>query len=132
MKEKTSNFDRKKEIALSALLTETTFQKAAKIAGVSEVTLYRWLKDKDFSQAYKELKREAVSQAVARLQQISGQAVETLKAIMEDKDSPASVRVSAAKSILEMAIKAVELDDITKRIEDLEAIVDAKKQAKQN
>ncbi len=130
MKEKTSNFERKKELALSALLTESTLQNAAKIAGVSEVTLYRWLKDKDFSEAYRELRREAVEQAKTRLQQISCKAVETLKSIMEDNKTPATVRVSAAKSILEMAFKAVELDDINRRIEELEAIADEQKQAK--
>lgn len=132
MKEKTTNFERKKELALSALMTETTLQKAAKIAGVSEVTLWRWLKEKDFSEAYRELKREAVSQAVTRLQQISCKAVETLKEVMENEESPASVRVNAAKSILEMAVKAVELDDITKRLEELEAIVGDQKQTKKN
>ena len=130
MKEKNTNFNRKKELALSALMTETTLQKAAKVAGIGEVTLWRWLKEKEFIEAYRVLKREAVTQAVARLQQISCKAVDTLKQVMEDKDSPASVRVSAAKSIIEMAIKAVELDDITKKIEELEALADEQKQAK--
>ena len=130
MKEKNTNFNRKKELALSALMTETTLQKAAKVAGIGEVTLWRWLKEKEFIEAYRVLKREAVTQAVTRLQQISCKAVDTLKQVMEDKESPASVRVSAAKSIIEMAIKAVELDDITKRIEELEAIADEQKQAK--
>ncbi len=130
MKDKRANYDRKKELALSALLTETTLQKAAKVAGVSEVTLWRWMKEKDFSEAYRELKREAVGQAVARLQQNSCKAVETLIAIMDDAGAPASVRSSAAKSILEMAFKAVELDDMAKEIEELQEYVDNQKQAR--
>lgn len=124
MKEKTSNFDRKKELALGALLTESTLGAAAKVAGISESTLWRWLKEQEFAEAYRELKREAVGQAVTRLQQISCQAVETLKDIMLDKKSPASVRVSAAKSVLEMAIKAVEIEDISRRLEELEKAVE--------
>lgn len=126
MKEKTSNYDRKKELALGALLTESTLEAAAKIAGISEVTLWRWLKDQEFAEAYRELKREAVGQAITRLQQISCQAVETLKTIMLDKESPASVRVSAAKSILEMAVKAIEIEDIARRVETLEKIAQEK------
>ena len=122
MIDNTSKKDRKKELALSALLTEPTIQQAAKVAGISEATLWRWLKEHDFAEAYRELKREAVSQAVTRLQQISCQAVETLKKVMNNEESPASVRVSAAKTIIEMAVKAVELEDIEKRIEELEEI----------
>jgi len=126
LKEKTSNFDRKKELALGALLTEDTLGKAAKVAGISEVTLWRWLQGREFAEAYRELKREAVGQAVTRLQQISCQAVETLRTIMLDKESPASVRVSAAKSILEMAVKAIEIEDIARRVEALEKIAQEK------
>jgi hypothetical protein len=47
-------------------------------------------------------------------------AVETLEAIMQDSEAPASARVSAAKAVLEMAIKAVELEDLEARITALE------------
>lgn len=124
MKEKTSNFNRKKERALGALLTESTLGAAAKVAGISESTLWRWLKEQEFAEAYRELKREAVGQAVTRLQQISCQAVETLRTIMLNKKSPASVRVSAAKSIIEMAVKSVEIEDISRRLEELEKIIE--------
>lgn len=120
MREKGSKFEHKKEIALGALLSESTICAAAKVAGISEATLWRWLKEEEFAEAYRELKREAVGQAITRLQQISCQAVEVLKKVMLNIKSPATVRVSAAKSILEMAIKAVEIEDISKRVEDLE------------
>jgi len=47
--------------------------------------------------------------------------VETLRSVMQDKDAPASAKVSAAKAILETAIKAVELEDLEARIAALEA-----------
>ena len=119
--------ERKKEIALSALLTEPTIQQAAKVAGIGEATLWRWLKDKDFVEAYREVKREAVGQAITKLQQASGEAVETLRSVMNDIASPANTRVSAAKSIIEMALKAVELEDVIKRVEELEVIANDKK-----
>lgn len=120
MREKGSKFENKKEIALGALLSESTIGAAAKVAGISEATLWRWLKEEKFAEAYRELKREAVGQAVTRIQQISCQAVDVLKEVMLNMESPATVRVSAAKSILEMAVKAVEIEDISKRVENLE------------
>lgn len=76
-----------------------------------------------FQKKYRAAKRQAVTQAVARLQQATTQAVDTLEAIMGDKDAPAGSRVTAAKTVLEMAVKAVELDDLAARIEALERVV---------
>jgi hypothetical protein len=39
---------------------------------------------------------------------------------MQDAEAPASARVSAAKAVLETAIKAVELEDLEARIVALE------------
>ena len=127
MKEKSQNYARKKEKALHALMTQPTFKEAAEMAGISETTLWRWLKDPEFLNKYRQLKREAVNQAVARLQQISFQAVETMKEIMEHKENPVSVRLNAAKSILDSSIKAVELEDVIHRIEELERIINEQK-----
>ena len=41
--------------------------------------------------------------------------------VMRDAEAPASARVSAARAILETAIKAVELEDLEARIIALEA-----------
>jgi len=126
MKENTGKMERKQEIAITALLTAPTIQEAAKISGVGEVTLWRWLQIPEFEKAYKEAKKLAVSQAIARLQQITGEAVETLRRIMNDSESPASVRVAAAKTIIEQAIKSVELEDLVQRVDELEKIVEEK------
>jgi len=54
------------------------------------------------------------------VQQATGTAVQTLAAVMEDAEASASARVSAAKTILETAMKAVELEDLEARITALE------------
>ena len=84
MKGKTTNYTRKKELALSALMTEPPIKDAARVAGIGETTLWRWLKEEAFSEAYRELKREAVGQAIARLQEASGKAVAVLKEVIEN------------------------------------------------
>jgi hypothetical protein len=58
-----------------------------------------------------------VQQAIAQVQQGTGEAVETLRAIMTNGDASASARVSAAKAVLETAIRAVELEDIEQRVQ---------------
>jgi len=46
-----------------------------------------------------------------------------LRDVMNDTESPASARVSAARAILEIAVKAVELEDLEARIEELERLL---------
>jgi hypothetical protein len=113
---------RKQEHVISALLTQGTLAEAASLAGIGEATLRRWLQREDFQAAYRRARREMVSQAVAHLQRVSGEAVETLRTIMHDSDKPASARVTAARVILDMSIKAVELEDLEVRIAALEAL----------
>jgi vacuolar-type H+-ATPase subunit I/STV1 len=111
---------RKTEEAIIALLTEPTIKLAAEKVRVSEVTLWRWMQEDDFIEQYRSAKKQAVSQAVSRLQQSCGEAVETLREIMQDIASPAPSRVAAAKTILEMAFKAVEIEELEQRINQLE------------
>jgi hypothetical protein len=46
---------------------------------------------------------------MTQVQRATGEAVETLRAVMQNTEAPASARVSAAKR-LETAVKAVELE----------------------
>ena len=46
--------------------------------------------------------------------------------VIEDKEAPASARVTAAKTILEMSLKALECEDLEKRIAHLEEVVKGK------
>jgi AraC-like DNA-binding protein len=110
------------DLALGALLSEPTIKQAAAVVGVSERQLHRWLKDDAFSEAYRAARRAAVQQATARLQQASTKAVGVLVGLMDDTAIPAPVRLSAASKVLEMAVKAVELDDLDARLKALEAI----------
>ena len=116
-------WSRKKDAAIVALVTEPTIADAAKKAGISHATLHRWLQIKDFKDAYREAKREVVSAAIARLQRTATEAVDALRDVMNDAESPANARVSAARAILELAIKAIELEDLEARVEQLEALL---------
>jgi hypothetical protein len=57
---------------------------------------------------------------MAQLQQASFTAVKTLKEIMEDPKASASARVMAARTVLEMGLRATEVDDHGSRLSALE------------
>jgi transposase-like protein len=110
----------KQEKAICALLMERTIQDAAKRVGVTDGTLRRWMTDENFKADYARARADVTGQAIARVQSASTKAVDTLLEIMEDREKPASTRVTAAKCLLEMAIKATELENIEARLTALE------------
>ncbi len=120
-----SKFTRKKEEAIAALLTQRNVEEAARAAGVGTQTLLRWLKVPEFQTAYRDARRAAFSQSIARLQQASSAAATTLLKIMLDPAAPASTRVRVANSVLGHAKQAIELEDIEVRVSELERATEA-------
>ena len=57
------------------------------------------------------------------LQAACNVAVVALTDISQDVSCPASARVSAARIVLELALKGVELEDLAVRVEELESQV---------
>ena len=114
---------RKQDTAIGALLSKPIISAAAESVGVGESTLRRWLKDGDFLTAYRAVRREAVSQAVDHLQGACSVAVLALTDVAQDVNCPAGARVSAARTVLELALKGVELEDLAVRVEELESQV---------
>ncbi len=120
---KTSNFTRKKEKAIAALLTTDTVEQAASVAGIAESTLYRWLREPVFLEQYRKARKAAVDQAISTLQERANKAAKALIDIAEDQEMPPSTRVAAAREILQTSIKGVERDDFERRLEELERMV---------
>jgi hypothetical protein len=120
MKAPGGKFGRKKEEAIAALLTQRNIEEAAKVAGIGANTLLRWLKVPEFQAAYRQARRDAFGQSIARLQQGTSAAATTLLKTMIDPNTPASVRVRAAEAIFNHAAKAIEIEDIEVRVSELE------------
>jgi hypothetical protein len=113
-------FGRKKEEAIAALLIQRNVEEAARAAGIGTRTLLRWLTLPEFQKAYREARRAAFGQAIARLQQAAGAAVSTLLKVMLDPATPASTRVRASDNVLAHSAKSIELEDIEARLAELE------------
>ncbi len=120
MKGHGAKFSRKMEDAVAALLTQRNHE-AARAVGVGTATLLRWQKLPEFEKAYREARRAAYSQSIARLQQGTSAAATTMLKTMIDPDTPASVRVRAAECVMNHATKAIEIEDIEARVAALEA-----------
>ncbi|MBP2639693.1 MAG: phage protein [Firmicutes bacterium] len=124
MKGHGEKFTRKQEVAIVALLMAPNIAEAAKQTGISESTLWRWLQNESFQQRYRKVKSAALGQAVAQIHAAASSAALTLKDIACSEENPASSRVSAAKSILELAFKSHETEDLEYRMAELEKIME--------
>jgi len=116
-----TKFGRKKEEAIVALLTQRNLEEAARAVGIAPNTLLRWIKEPEFTKSYREAKRAAYGQALARLQQGTSAAATTLLKVLIDPNTPSSVRVRAAEAIFDHSAKAIEIEDIEARVTALEA-----------
>ena len=126
MKGHGAKFGRKLEEAVAAMLTQRTLEEVARSIGIGTATLLRWQKQPEFQKAFREARRDAYSQSIARLQQGTTAAATTLLKTMIDPGTPASVRVRAAEAILNHAAKAIEIEDIEARVAALELAAEQK------
>jgi AcrR family transcriptional regulator len=116
-------FPPKAEKVLTALLHHGVVRAAAKEAGVSEATVFRYLQDSEFQRRYRAARASVVDAAIALMQRLCANAVSTLDTVMHDTEAPASARVSAAKTILEQSIGGVELTELRQEVEDIKQML---------
>lgn len=115
----------KQEKFIIALMSKATTEEAIEEAGINRNTAYKYLRDPDFSDEYRRIRRETMQQVTSKLQNASFIAVETLLDVMADKElSTSSSRVQASRTVLENAYKGIEMDDLQQRIEQLEKALD--------
>ncbi len=110
-----------KQRALTALLTSRTQAEAAQAAGLDPRTLRRYLADTEFANEYKRALAELVDAAAAQVKRALCPTLGTLQEITADTNQPGSVRVSAARAVLEFGLKLVEQADIISKLDKLES-----------
>jgi hypothetical protein len=107
--------------AISALLTKPTIEAAAKSCGITGRTLLTWLQQPKFQEQYAQAKHDLLEGAVNRLRTAGFDAGMRLHKIVNDPDAPITAVVSAAGRLLELLLKSVEIEDLSKRLDRLEA-----------
>lgn len=108
------------EILLSALIACGSIRAAAKIAECSETTIRTRLNDNDFRQRYEQAKGTILTEACDAISARLTRAIDTLCEVLEDTENAATVRVSAADSLLRHGLRYVEVANILARLEAIE------------
>ena len=127
-----AKFSQKMEQGIAALLSCRTVEEAARAAGIGTNTLRRWTRLPEFEAAYRQARAGLLSQAIARLQGGTGAAATTVLKIMLSPDAPAGARLRAAEIVLEQASKASSMEDLERRLANLERKVGLKKTSRRS
>lgn len=109
------------EQLLTALLVHGGVAKAATALNMSRNAIYKRLQDKGFRQQYDAAQGALLSVASTAMADGLNDAVGALLDVIRDKDSAASVRVSAADSLLRHCCRYIESASICRRLDALEA-----------
>jgi hypothetical protein len=103
---------------IAALACGGTVEASATAAGVSEATVYRRLAEPDFRRRIDEARADMVSRAVARIGAASTLAADTLRELLKARSE--TVRLGAARAVLELGAKLREQTELAERIAALE------------
>jgi hypothetical protein len=110
-----------RERAILTLLTERTIGKAASKCGVNERTLRRWLsEDEGFRRDYAAARQATFEAGISRVHALTARAIDTLEALLGTK-APPSVRLGAARTVMELGVHLHDAETIMKKLEDVEA-----------
>ena len=118
--------ERRQEAFLLAMLKAPSVASAARECGIAVRTARRWMALPAMQKQYRELRREAVDQALTVMQTAASLAAATL--VKQLRAESGALQIRAAQTILEHAVKAVELVDVLERLEALEAQQAARQQ----
>ena len=110
------------ETIIASLLSYGSIRRAAKCIECSETTIRKRLQDEVFRKQYETAKAEILSEACNTISANLSRAIDTLSEVLDDNTNPATVRISAADSILRHGLRYIEAANILTRIDALEAL----------
>ena len=108
------------EKIMAALIACGSVRAAAKAVGVSETTVRARLNDPDFRKEYETEKGAVLTEACDSLAARLTHAVDVLVDVLDNTENAATVRVSAADSLLRHGLRYIEMGNILLRLDALE------------
>jgi hypothetical protein len=117
----------RQEAAIASLLSCSNLAEAAAASRISERTLRRWMRNRNFATRYERERGKMLVGIVDVLKQECLGAVRVLVTIAHNGKSPAASRVSAASRIIDLTLKTGEMQALEKRVAELEQLAEGRK-----
>ncbi len=101
------------------LLESPSIEEGCRKAGVAKATFYGWLKEEAFKEALRSQREEVIQGGLETLKANVSRATETLVRLLGSEKE--AIQVRAAEDIIEYTQKALEYEELERRVEALEA-----------
>lgn len=116
----------KQELAINELLKGNSIVDSAKIIGISEATLNRWLANSEFKVVLNERKSLIVDNCIDKVNLMGNKAIKVLDSILDNESASDNVKLNASKSILDMILKFNEQKNIIDKMKEIEELLNEK------
>ena len=110
------------EKLLQMLLIHGGVSGAAAACGISKAGIYKRLQDPDFRNQYDTMQGVLLATTAGIMTDAVGSAVQTLRSVLDDPEAAPGTKVAAADALLRHTCRYVEVGNVLRRIEALEAI----------
>lgn len=104
--------------AIPVILSARSIAEGCKKARIDRGTFYTWLTDAAFKAEYESQQKEIINAALHELRGLAGEAVKVLRGLLKAQSE--TVRLKTATGIIESVLKAMEIEDLKKRLEEIE------------
>ena len=118
-KNKGQNLTERQVKAIPHLVASSTYEKGCRKARISRNTFYEWLKDPVFKAELKRQRDTAIEEALETLKSSMTTAVKVLVDLL-DTTKNEYLKRNISKDIIGYVIKAKEIEDLDKRITEIE------------
>ena len=120
----TASKRRRDGVLVASLVTGSSRRETAEAAGCSVRTVGRRLADKGFRRALNDARRALFDEVLGRTVHHATRSADVLAAIRDNPETKAAVRVTAARVLLDAALRYRELSELVERIERLEELIE--------
>ena len=118
-KNKGQNLTERQLKAIPHLVASSSYEKGCRKARISRNTFYEWLKDPVFKAELKRQRDTVIEEALETLKSSMTNAVKVLLELLDETKNEYLKR-NVAKDIIGYVIKAKEIEDLDKRITEIE------------
>ncbi len=114
----------RQQLAIVAIISSPSLEEARRRSKAAKGTFYGWMKEPAFQTELKRQRDALVDQTFNRLRTGMMQAVEKLLTLLQAESQP-GIQLRAAQTLLDTGFKAMEHQDLERRLEALEAHLDS-------
>ncbi len=115
------NLTRRQLKAIPIILQARSISEGVEKAAISKTTFYEWIKTPAFKADFERQRQEIIDAALHELKLTAGEAVRVLRELLKAKGE--GIRLRTATAILDNIGKFIELENIEKRLSEIERTV---------